>query len=188
MSVPLLLISGPVGVGKSTIAAETVGLVAEAGVTVAGVDLDALTQVWPRPVDDRFNNRLALRNLADVWRNGQGLGATHLVVACVIESRADLEGFRAAVPSCEITLVGLRARLETLLARLVVREVGSSRQWHLDRAVELAKQMETAAIDDFVVRTDDRDVREIAREVLRIARWPGADLQQHQRRQGKGRE
>lgn len=173
MTVPVLLISGPIGAGKTTVATEAVKLVAEAGIRVAGVDMDALTEVWPRPADDRFNSRLGLRNLAGVWRNAQDMGATRLVVARVIESRAALDGFRDAVPGAEITLVGLRARQETLLERVRVREVGAARQWHLDRVLELSRQMDEAAADDFVVWTDGREVVDVAREVLRRAHWPG---------------
>ncbi len=145
MTVPVLLISGPIGAGKTTVATEAARLVAAAGIGVAEVDLDALTGVLPRPADDRFNN----------------------------ESRAALDGFRGAVPGAEITLVGLRARQETLLERVSGREVGTARQWHLDRVLELSRQMDEATTDDFVVWTDGRDVVDIAREVLRLAHWPG---------------
>ena len=51
--VPVLLITGPVGVGKSTIAAQAAWLLREADVPHALVDLDQIEQCWPSPPTTR---------------------------------------------------------------------------------------------------------------------------------------
>jgi adenylylsulfate kinase-like enzyme len=51
-SVPVLLVTGPVGVGKSTVAAEAARLLRQAGVPHALVDLAWIGQCWPVAADD----------------------------------------------------------------------------------------------------------------------------------------
>lgn len=118
---PVLLITGPVGVGKTTVALEAGELLEAAGIPHAVVDLDALAWCFPPPADDRFNNRLALRNLAVVWANFAAAGAERLVIARVAETGEDVAAFLGAVPHAAITVVRLRARDDTLLARVRAR-------------------------------------------------------------------
>lgn len=171
MDVPVLVITGPVGVGKTTVAYEAGSLLEAAGVAHAGVDLDALSWCWPPPPDDRFNARLVLRNLAAVWANYAAAGAERLILAWVIEAREELVGIREAVPGARITTVRLRAANAALLARVEGRELGAGREWHLRRAVELAALMERRRVEDYLIETDGRDVTEVAREVLHRVGW-----------------
>jgi hypothetical protein len=71
-SVPVLLITGPVGVGKSTIAAQAGWLLREADVPHAVVDLPWIGQCWPVPAGDPWNERLSHRNLASELVSGRG--------------------------------------------------------------------------------------------------------------------
>src|SRR5580698_9614318 len=73
--VPVLVITGPVGVGKSTIAAEAAWLLRQADVPHALVDLDRIEQSWPVPADDPGNERVSHRNLACMWANFRQAGA-----------------------------------------------------------------------------------------------------------------
>jgi AAA domain-containing protein len=174
MSVPVLLITGPVGVGKTTVAFEASDLLEAIGVAHAVIDVDALSWCYPTPADDPFNNRLALRNLTCVWANFAAAGAARLILARVVETRDELEAFRQAVPGAELTVVRLRASDDTLRRRVGGREVGSNRESALRRAVELAKLMDYQAVEDRLVDTDGRSVTDIATEVLRRANWPTA--------------
>ncbi|MGY4766497.1 hypothetical protein ACXC9Q_06220 [Kribbella sp. CWNU-51] len=58
-----LLITGPVGIGKTAVAGAVGEALAEVGVPGAVIDLDGLASAWPAPPDDRFNLALELRNL-----------------------------------------------------------------------------------------------------------------------------
>ncbi|MFI5271735.1 MAG: AAA family ATPase [Ktedonobacterales bacterium] len=172
VGVPVLVVTGPVGAGKTTVAGEVSALLEDAGQPHAFVDVDSLRWCYPAPPGDRFRAGLAMRNLAAVWRNFQEQEARRLVLADVVESRADLQRYRAAVPGAEIVVVRLRAALPTLVARLEARELGAGRDWHVRRAAELAARMEAGAVADAVVETDGRAVVEIARDVLARAAWP----------------
>ena len=48
MSVPMLVISGAMGSGKTTVLSELSDLLEEAGVAHAAVDLDTLSLMYPR--------------------------------------------------------------------------------------------------------------------------------------------
>ena len=69
----LLIISGPVGVGKTTTAEELSAILEGEEVDHSFVDLDGLAKTYPRPPDDRFGVRIALRNLRAVWAHSQEL-------------------------------------------------------------------------------------------------------------------
>jgi adenylylsulfate kinase len=148
-------------------------LLREANVSHATVDFDQLTAAFPRsPADDMWGTQLGLANLASMWRNYQAAGADRLLIARVVEARSELEGYRAAVPGAEITVVRLRAPLSALLARL--RQRGGSEaglKWHLDRSVELAPQMDESRVEDILVETEERDPTELAREILLKLSW-----------------
>src|SRR5580700_6938474 len=79
--VPVLVLTGPVGVGKSTIAAEAAWLLRQADVAHALVDLDRIEQCWPVPADDPGNERVSRRNLACMWANFRQAGADRLIFA-----------------------------------------------------------------------------------------------------------
>jgi adenylylsulfate kinase len=170
-TIPVLLITGPVGVGKTAVGTGVSGLLERAAVPHAFVDMDHLRWCPPAPPGDRFNVALGLRNLAAVAANYRAAGAACLVLADVLEARADLALYEAAVPGATIRVVRLRAAVETLTGRVRQRETGDSLDWHLHRTVELAAQMERDRVEDLVVETDGRSVAEVAQVVLDHCGW-----------------
>jgi adenylylsulfate kinase len=169
--VPVLFITGPIGVGKTTVASEISEQLEQAGVAHALVDVDAIRECYPRPVDDYYQTRLAMKNLAALWQNFQAEGATHLIIIDVLESRADLERYREVVPGAHIVVVRLYAPLHTLHERIQHRELASSLDWHLQRTVELAALMERQRIEDVLVDTEGKTVPTIAHEILSLSGW-----------------
>lgn len=169
--VPVLLVTGPVGVGKTAVTAEASGLLRQAGIPHAVVDLAVIGGCWPTPPDDPWNEELIHRNLACMWANFQQAGAGRLLLCRVLEARSLLTRITEAVPGAEITVVRLRAPLEVVKARIRAREAGRDPQWYLDVAEYLAGRLEDAHVEDHVVDNLDRPVEEPAAEVLRVARW-----------------
>ena len=132
--VPVLVVTGPVGVGKTSVASELSELLDRAGSPHAFVDMDSLRWCYPRPSGDRFRAKLALRNLAAIWPNFEAAGAKRLIVSEVVESRDDLDRLAVAVPGADIYVVLLSASIDALLARVERRELGAGRERHLERA------------------------------------------------------
>jgi predicted ABC-type ATPase len=73
----VLILNGPVGVGKSTIANTVSEVLEQRGVPHALVEMDYLAAAYPRPDDDPFHQELAVRNLAAVWANFRAAGGDH---------------------------------------------------------------------------------------------------------------
>jgi len=168
--VPVLLLTGPVGAGKSAVAAVAAWLLREAGIAHALVDLAGIGLCWPAPADDPWHERLLHRNLACMWANFQRAGAERLLLTRVLEARSLLRHVVAAVPGAQITVVRLRAPLPLLEARIRAREAGDA-SWFLGAAAHTAAVLERAAPEDHLVDNIDRPVAAVAAEVLRVAGW-----------------
>ena len=170
--VPLLLISGPVGVGKTSVGFEVSDLLCEQGVAHTFIDWDQLRYTYPRPVGDRFGDQLGMKNLRDVWRNAVAAGSRNLIIASVIETWADVEDIRQVVPGADVVVCQLQARVETLAVRVRQREKGKGLDWHLRRSAELAEILAGEAVPvDFKMWTDEMGVCEIAKvSTIRFAR------------------
>jgi predicted kinase len=169
-SVPVLVITGPVGVGKSTIAAEAAWLLRQADVPHALVDLDRIEQCWPVPADDPWNERVSHRNLACMWANFRQTGADRLILTRVLETRSLLRRVTTAVPGAQITVVRLRAPLAVLHERIRSREA-SDPAWFLDAATHTAEVLERAQVEDYLVDNENRPAPVVAEEVLHRVGW-----------------
>jgi chloramphenicol 3-O-phosphotransferase len=167
LAVPTIFVTGPVGVGKTIVASDVSWLAEQAGIPHGGLDVDAVTWVHPDPPWT-----MAFENTAAVWEAYRAAGATHLILAQVIDSRADLDGFRRAVPGAEITVFRLRADLETLFARVAERERGGpGAAFHQRQAEQLFHRMEEAEVEDHLVETTGRSAHEVAAEIFELSDW-----------------
>lgn len=155
-----VLITGPVGVGKTSVAAEAGGLLAEQGGAAAVVDLDWLG--WFPGGAEGGVDALILRNLAAVWPNFQAAGAERLVLARSVRDPWLVGELRGAF---ELRVVRLRASQETVAERLSRRDTGAELDEHR------AERAEEADVADFELANDGRPIREVAEEILRRLEW-----------------
>ena len=169
-TVPLLIISGSMGAGKTTVLSEASDLLAQADIPHAAIDLDWLAVMHPQP--QRYGERLAFANLAAVWPNYVAAGARRLIVARVIEHEHELDLYRAAVPGAQPVICRLTAPLTLMHDRLRTREPGMFQEQALVRSTELDGILERAAIEHFTVDNGpNRHVTDVAREMLTRAGW-----------------
>lgn len=165
-----LLLTGAVGVGKTTVADAVGALLEEHGVPGAVIDLDAIRRAWPAPPGDRFHTTIELANLRSVARNYREAGAEVLVAAGVIEDRAAHAVYQDAL-GLRLTVVRLLAPRELVRARLHRRHEldPDALAWHLDRFDELTALLDAAAVEDVAVPIAE-EPSDTARAVLAAAR------------------
>ncbi len=87
----VLLVTGPVGVGKTAVVHEAHRLLMAARIPHAAVVLETLDMSWPVRGDDGLTERVAYRNLACVWANFAAAGAQRLLLERVLEQRSQLQ-------------------------------------------------------------------------------------------------
>lgn len=165
-----LVLSGPPGVGKTSVGWRVFDRCTDAGDDPAFVDVDMLGAAWPAPEDDPYQTRLRARNLAAVWANYQAVGSRRLIMADVVESWSDRDRLMASVgmPVIVCTLLASSAALESRI-RGRGRDHGPGMDKLIQRAGMLSSQLATAGVAEFAVETDRRSVDDIADEVLQ--RW-----------------
>ena len=115
----VLVVTGPVGVGKTSVAMAASEALDRAGIAHCLIDLDWLRWCHPSPQDDPFHIALGLRNLAAVWREYRSEGARYLLLVDVVEQQAEqVAAYRTAVPGADVLVVRLRASSPTIHRRL----------------------------------------------------------------------
>ena len=167
--VPVLLVTGPVGVGKTTVLHEADSFLIEAGVCHATVELEEIARCWPKAIESSRAS-FVCQNLATLWSNFAVVGASRLLLSGLVERRSEVERVATAVPGADVTVVRLHAPLPVLEQRIRLREPASP-DGELDGARWWSRHFEGEQPEDYLVATDQRPVREIAREVLRLAGW-----------------
>jgi len=181
-AVEILLITGPAGIGKSTLCWEMGAVLAEAGIAHVAIESDELDRVFPKPGAEELAplapgaRDVSQLNLAALWGTYRALGHTRLVMSGVmLHVGFDKSWILAAIPEARITVVRLRGSEASLLERLDRREKGAGRNAQIERSLRQAKRMASENAADFiVVDTDGRPPRELARDVLNASGWSKA--------------
>jgi hypothetical protein len=127
--VPVLVLSGSVESGKSTIGGCLARILRDRDMPHALVDHEWLAYSWPVAPDDRWNERVAARNLACVWSNFRSAGAERLIYCRVLEARSLLRDVTGAIPGAAVTVVQLRVPLGLIRQRLFRREPEPDWYW-----------------------------------------------------------
>ncbi len=169
----VLVISGVMGVGKTSVAEAVGDLLAERDVPSAMIDLDWLGQVHPASDRDPHSHALIADNLAAVWPQYAARRVRLLVLARLVTSVAQWSRYRAAVPDGSFTLMRLVAPLDVIEARLLARHAldvsPEILDRHLSRVAEVTATLDELALEDFVVVNDSGPLRDVAEQLLR--RW-----------------
>ena len=163
-----LLLTGPYGVGKSTLAAEMGNAFEEAGIPFAAIDLDWISWFDAGWDDERRSFGVLLKNLDAVVTNYLDAGVRYVVMALTVEDSWELEGIRSVAPK-PLHVVRLETDIETIRARLAPDPTSG-------RAIDLAAAERAVAsgagveLAEHAIRSD-RPVRDLVFEVLNTVGW-----------------
>jgi hypothetical protein len=165
-----LVLSGPPGVGKTTVAWRVFDFCADAGDDPALIDLDFMGAAWPAPVDDPYQTRLKAANVSAVWNNFRAVGSRRLLLAGVVESAAEQDLLSQAM-AMRLVVCRLAGSPDVLAQRIRGRgrDGGADLVKLIRRAEELNTRLAENDVAQFVVDTVNRSVDAIASEVL--AHW-----------------
>jgi hypothetical protein len=166
--VRVIVITGSMGAGKTTVLGEASDLLSEARVPHVAVDLDA---IGTGLLSGDAARRVVDEGLAAIYAHAIDAGVSHVLVAEALETPDALGRLRRAMPGASIVVCRLTAPIDTMQARIRAREPGMHQARFVDRVVELERVLEDAHLEDFVVANGDCAVTEAARELLQGAGW-----------------
>jgi adenylylsulfate kinase len=161
-----IVITGPVGAGKSTTAAEVSRLLEGWSVRHALFDMDYLRWVYPSPEGDPFAAALGMENLAAIWPNVVDVGVSSVILADVVESRNQTSEYERAMPGAVVRVVRLDVPIDQIAPRLKERETEETIEWYLKRAPELQGIMDREGVGDIVIDVGTRSATEVALEII----------------------
>jgi len=165
----LLIITGSMGAGKTSILGEASDILAQRQIAHAAIDLDALGLAY-LPTGTT-NDEAMYANLRSVSNNFAALGVTRFLLARALENRSELDICRGMVSASDTAVCRLTASIETMERRVTMRESGVSRREYVSRVAELNAILDHARLEDFSVINDNRSLPEVAQEILVRARW-----------------
>jgi hypothetical protein len=164
----ILVISGSMGAGKTTVMGEASDLLSARQIVHAAFDLDALGLVL---LPERQSRQLHYLNLAAIYHNCLEAGIDRFLIAAAIESEEVLSDLTNVLNHAPVTVCRLIASLETMVDRLRTREVGIRQHEFLERSRVLNSILDAAGVEDFAIENEGHNVTSVAEEMLVRAKW-----------------
>nr|WP_238345490.1 AAA family ATPase [Actinopolymorpha cephalotaxi] len=165
-----MVLSGTVGVGKTSVGRAISYLLSQRQVPHALIDLDWFETFWTQRKDLEQNEETLHRNISAVWQNYRDAGAERLVFCRIVEANAVLDRLTDAVPGARPIVVWLAAPTDQVLARIRSREAEDP-SWFMETSVQVAERVVPEDIADHVIHVGERTPTQIAEEALRLTGW-----------------
>ena len=171
--VPVLWITGPAGVGKSTVSWQVFTELAGSRESAAFADADQLCMCYPAPADDPGRDRIRARNASVVIGNYRASGARCVIVNGVVDPA--LGARRDLIEQAEVLVCRLRADPGEVVRRLAGRDQrrGGAKA-AMRQVAEDCERMDASAFADVCVDTTGVPAAQAAALVRdRCRGWPG---------------
>jgi len=165
----VLLISGTVGAGKTTLALKMHDILSNHEIPNSCLDLDHLSYSWP--ANGPFNSTTVFKALEKVLPVYLETGVQYLILPRVVEQENELHKYSEILNPTSMTLIRVTASEKTRLTRLKSRESGESLKWHLNRTTELEEILQKSALEDHLISNENSPVEETALNVLKLIKW-----------------
>src|SRR5258708_28791988 len=165
----LLIITGTMGAGKTSVLGEASDILALRQIAHAAIDVDALG-VGHLPSGDR-TDAVMYDNLRSVCKNYVDLGVRRFLLARALEDGAQLERCREIVPATNTVVCRVTASIAVMKQRVEMRETGVSQREYVARVGKLNDILDRARLEDFTVCNENRSLAEVALEMLIKAGW-----------------
>lgn len=161
-----VLVTGPLGSGKTSVAAEVGALLELRGVANAVVDLDWLCWVGPGITAQRLTSVLH-DNLHAVLGRFRAEGVTRFVLARTVQTAHEVASLRAASAPAALTVVRLEVSPSVAAQRVRLRAPHDSLMTDHDLAQQTEMWTAASLLEaDMVVDNDERALSDVATEVL----------------------
>lgn len=167
--VSLLIITGTMGAGKTSVLGEASDILTRRQIVHAAIDVDSLglAHLPSRiPKDDAM-----YCNLRSVCKNYIDLGVKRFLMARALESRSELDICRAAISATSTMVCRITASVEKMEQRVRMRECGTLGRKYVSRVAELNTILNKVRLENFSVINDDHSLTEVAHEMLVKAGW-----------------
>ena len=165
----LLIITGGMGTGKTSVLGEASDILTLHHISHAAIDVDALGLAYLPTAAG--NDEVMYCNLRSVCNNYASLGVTRFLLARALENRAELDLCRSIVSAANTAVCRLTASVETMEQRVRMRESGVSQRAYVARVAELNIILDRARLEDFSLASENRPLTEVAHEMLVTAGW-----------------
>jgi hypothetical protein len=168
----LLIITGGMGAGKSSVLAEASDILWLRHLPHAAIDLDMLgLGCLPSGAE---THEVMYENLRSVSRNYAAAGVRRFLVARSFEDRAQLDLCRKIFSARDTIVCRVSASLGVMQSRVQSRESGISSQEYFDRVTKLSEILDRARLEDFTVVNENRHITDVTSEMLVRAGWISA--------------
>ena len=165
----LLIITGTMGSGKTSVLGEASDILKLHNIVHAAVDVDALGLAYlPAAV---ANDEVMHGNLQSVCDNYASIGVTRFLFGRALESRAELDLYRRIVLPTNTLVCRLTANIETMERRVKERESGVSQGEYVGRVAKLNVVLDRVRCEDFSITNENRSISAVAQEMLAKAGW-----------------
>jgi len=165
----LLIITGSMGAGKSSVLAEASDILTLRHIVHAAIDLDAFGLAHLPSAD--ATDAVMYRNLQSVCQNYAALGVTRLLLARAMEERGELALCLNVVSAAKTIVCRLTAGIATMQQRVKQRESGILQQQFVDRVAILDAILDRSRLEDFTIVNEGRSINDVAQEMLIKAGW-----------------